>query len=68
MTEKKKKEEDYHGVAPVSSIIKKMKKDYDKDPKDWRVIGSKDKDGSIHNLVFGLFGSEELDDTNNHRN
>ena len=47
----KKKEEDYHGIAPVSSIVKKMKKEYDRDPKDWRVIGSKDKDGNSDTLI-----------------
>jgi hypothetical protein len=47
----KKKEEDYHGVVPVSSIVKKMKKEYDRDPKDWRVIGSKDKDGNSDTFI-----------------
>ena len=44
MTSKQDKEDDLK-VKPVSSIVKKMKKDYDKDPKHWRVIGSKDKEG-----------------------
>ena len=43
MTDKKEKE-DYHGVAPVKTIVKKMKKEYDKDPKDWRVIGKMTKE------------------------
>jgi len=47
----KKKEKDYYGVAPVSSIIKKMKKEYDSDPKDWRIIGSKDKDGNSDTFI-----------------
>ena len=47
----KKKEEDYHGIAPVSSIVKKMKKEYDRNPKGWRVIGSKDKDGNSDTLI-----------------
>ena len=43
---KKEKEIDYYGVAPIQSVIKKMKKNYDKDPKDWRLIGSKDEHGN----------------------
>ena len=54
MTDKIKKkldDEDYHGVAPIRSIVKKMKKEYDKDPKNWRVIGSKDKDGNLDTFI-----------------
>jgi len=47
----KKKEKDYYGVAPVSSIAKQMKKEYDKDPKDWRIIGSMDKDGNTDTFI-----------------
>ncbi|KKN43494.1 hypothetical protein LCGC14_0702530 [marine sediment metagenome] len=43
--------EEKEGVAPVSSIIKRMKKEYDRDPKDWRVIGSKDKDGNLDTFI-----------------
>ena len=51
-TNKKEQEkEDYHGVAPISSVVKKMKKDYDKDPKDWRIIGSKDNDGNLDTFI-----------------
>ena len=50
MTDKKEKE-DYDGIAPVSSIVKKMKKEYDSDSKGWRVIGSKDKDGNSDTLI-----------------
>ena len=50
MTDRKEKE-DYHGVAPVKTIVKKMKKEYDKDPKDWRVIGSKDEQGNYDTLI-----------------
>ena len=50
MTDKKKKE-DYHGVAPISSVIKRMKKHYDKDPKDWELIGSRDKDGNTDTFI-----------------
>ncbi len=46
-----KKEKEKDGVAPVSSIVKKMKKEYDRDPKDWRVIGSKDKDGNSDTFI-----------------
>ncbi|MFW9828513.1 MAG: hypothetical protein ACFFEY_13060 [Candidatus Thorarchaeota archaeon] len=46
-----KEEKDYYGVAPVSSIVKKMKKEYDKDKKDWRVIGSNDKDGNLDTII-----------------
>ncbi len=53
MTEKeeKKKKVDYYGVAPVSKIVKKMKKEYDRDPKDWRVIGSKDEHGNLDTFI-----------------
>ena len=50
MTEKEE-EKDYHGVAPIRSVVKKMKKEYDKDPKDWRVIGSKDRDGNLDTII-----------------
>ncbi|MFX1504404.1 MAG: hypothetical protein ACFFDH_25820 [Promethearchaeota archaeon] len=46
-----KEEKDYYDVAPISSVIKKMKKEYDKDRKDWRVIGSKDKDGNSDTFI-----------------
>lgn len=48
---KKEKEFDYDGIAPIQSVVKKMKKDYDKDPKDWRIIGSKDKDGNSDTFI-----------------
>ena len=51
MTEKEDEKEDYHGVAPIQSIIKKMKKEYDKDPKDWKIIGSKDNKGNYDTLI-----------------
>jgi len=38
-------EEEKDGIAPIKPIIKKLKKEYDKDPTDWRVIGSKDEHG-----------------------
>ena len=44
-------EQDYYGVAPIRSIAKKMKKQYDKDGKDWRVLGSKDKDGNLDTII-----------------
>ena len=47
----KEEEKDYHGVAPIRSIVKKMKKDYDRDGKDWRVIGSKDRDGNSDTII-----------------
>lgn len=47
----KEEEKDYHGVAPIRSVVKKMKKEYDKDPKDWRVIGSKDRDGNSDTII-----------------
>ena len=47
----KEEEIDYHGVAPIKSIIKKMKKEYDKDSTDWRVIGSKDRDGNLDTII-----------------
>jgi hypothetical protein len=54
MTEKghkKLENEDNNGVAPISSIIKKMKKEYDKDKKDWRVIGRNDNDGNLDTFI-----------------
>jgi len=48
---KKEKDEDYFGVAPIQSIVKKMKKEYDKDPIDWRVISSKDKHGNSDTFI-----------------
>lgn len=47
----KDEEKDYHGVAPIKPIIKKMKKHYDREPKDWRIIGSKDKDGNYDTFI-----------------
>ena len=47
----KEEEIDYHGVAPIKSIIKRMKKEYDKDSTDWRVIGSKDRDGNLDTII-----------------
>lgn len=48
---KEDKKEDYNGIAPIKHIIKKMKKEYDKDPKHWRVIGSKDKKGNYDTFI-----------------
>ncbi|TFG19630.1 MAG: hypothetical protein EU529_16090 [Promethearchaeota archaeon] len=50
MTDKKKKE-DYHGIAPISDLVKKMKKEYDKDPKEWSLIGSKDEHGNSDTFI-----------------
>ncbi len=50
MTDKEEKK-DYHGVAPIRSVVKKMKKEYDRDNKDWRVIGSKDRDGNLDTII-----------------
>ena len=47
----KEEEEDYYGVAPVRSVIKRMKKEYDRDKRDWRVLGSKDKDGNLDTII-----------------
>ncbi len=38
-------------VAPIKPIIKKLKKEYDKDPNDWRVIGSKDEHGNTDTFI-----------------
>ncbi len=51
MKEKDKEKEDYHGVAPISEIVKKMKKKYDKDPKDWRLIGASDEHGNSDTFI-----------------
>lgn len=44
-------EEDYHGIAPISNIVKKMKKQYDKDPKDWKITSSNDKDYNTDTFI-----------------
>ncbi|MFW9783882.1 MAG: hypothetical protein ACFFFB_16475 [Candidatus Heimdallarchaeota archaeon] len=49
MTEKL--DEEKEGVAPISSVVKKMKKEYDRDPKDWRVLSSKDRDGNTDTII-----------------
>ena len=51
MTNDKEEEKDYYGVAPISSVIKKMKKEYDKNRKDWRVIGSNDNHGNLDTFI-----------------
>jgi hypothetical protein len=51
MTSDKDEKKDYYGVSPISSVVKKMKKEYDKDPKEWRVIGSSDKDGNLDTFI-----------------
>ncbi len=43
---------DYHGVAPISHIIKKMKKEYDRDPKGWKVIGATDQQGNADMFIM----------------
>jgi len=48
---KEDEKEDYDGIAPIKHIVKKMKKEYDKDPKHWRVIGSKDKEGNQDTFI-----------------
>ncbi|MHA2124856.1 MAG: hypothetical protein ACXABO_18090 [Promethearchaeota archaeon] len=49
MTEKLEEEKD--GVAPIRSVVKRMKKAYDRDSKDWRVLGSKDRDGNLDTII-----------------
>ena len=46
MKNNNEEKEDYDGVAPIHNIVKKMKKDYDKDPKKWSLIGSNDEKGN----------------------
>jgi len=38
-------------IAPIKPIIKKLKKEYDKDPNDWRVIGSTDEHGNTDTFI-----------------
>ncbi len=47
----KDEKKDYYGVAPVKSVMKRIKKDYDKDSKDWRVISSNDNDGNLDTFI-----------------
>jgi hypothetical protein len=51
MSKKDNEKEDYDGIAPIRPIIKDLKKEYDKDPKGWRVIGSRDKDGNSDTFI-----------------
>jgi hypothetical protein len=44
-------EDEKDGVAPIKPIIKKMKKEYDRDPTDWRIIGSKDDHGNTDTFI-----------------
>ncbi|MFX0076007.1 MAG: hypothetical protein ACFE96_11230 [Candidatus Hermodarchaeota archaeon] len=44
-------EDEKDGVAPIKPIIKKLKKEYDRDPTDWRVIGSKDDQGNTDTFI-----------------
>ena len=44
-------EEEKDGIAPIKPIIKKLKKEYDKDPNDWRVIASKDEHGNTDTFI-----------------
>ena len=53
MTSEKEEKEELQ-VAPISNVIKKMKKEYDRNPKGWRVIGSKDKDGNTVDFSNGI--------------
>ena len=47
MVEKEKEGE----VKPIQPIVKKMKKEYDKDPKDWNVVSSKDSHGNSDTFI-----------------
>ena len=51
MTKKEEEKEDYDGVAPIRPIIKTLKKEYDKDPNGWRIIGSKDDKGNSDTFI-----------------
>ncbi len=51
MTSDKEEKKDYYGVAPISTVVKQMKKEYDRDSKDWRVIGSKDDKGNSDTFI-----------------
>ncbi len=44
-------EKEKDGVAPIKPIIKKLKKEYDRDPTDWRVIGSNDEHGNTDTFI-----------------
>lgn len=49
MSENKK--DDYHGVESINTLVKKMKKHYDKNPKDWRIISNNDEKGNIDTFI-----------------
>lgn len=50
MTDKKEKP-DYDGIAPIKSVMKRMKREYDKDPKNWRIIGTNDNEGNNDTFI-----------------
>jgi hypothetical protein len=50
MTDQDEKE-DYHGIAPIRPVIKQLKRDYDKDPKGWNLIGSRDDQGNSDTFI-----------------
>lgn len=47
----KNNEKDYYGIAPIKTVMKKIKKEYDKDSKDWRVISSNDNEGNLDTFI-----------------
>jgi len=44
--EEKDNNDEYYNISPIQRVFKKMKKEYDKDPKDWAVVSSKDDNGN----------------------
>jgi hypothetical protein len=44
--EEKDNKDEYYNISPIQRVFKKMKKEYDKDPKDWAVVSSKDDNGN----------------------
>jgi len=51
MTSDKEEQTDYYDIYPISKIVKQMKKEYDRDRKDWRVIGSRDDKGNSDTFI-----------------
>ncbi len=52
MTSTKREIEEDLKAKPISSVMKKMKKDYDNsNKKDWRVISSMDRDGNTDTFI-----------------
>lgn len=51
MKNKREEKKDYHGIQPIQSLVKQIKKDYDRDPKGWSIIGTNDEKGNSDTFI-----------------